>query len=98
MEYELLDTGVFNEDCYFDVFVEYDKESPEDILIRIGICNRGNEAADLHVLPTLWFRNACSWTDGNPRPVLRSVGGSGQAGKTASAVRRKTVSSKGKSV
>jgi len=57
MEYELLDTGVFNEDRYFDVFVEYAKDSQEDILIRITAANRGPEAAELHLLPTLWFRN-----------------------------------------
>ena len=56
-EYELLDTGVFNDDRYFDVFVEYAKASPEDILIRITACNRGTEQAELQVLPTLWFRN-----------------------------------------
>ncbi len=62
MEYELLDTGVFNEDRYFDVFVEYAKASPEDILIQITACNRGPEEAELHVLPTLWFRNDwASW-------------------------------------
>jgi len=57
MEYELLDTGVFNEDRYFDVFIEYAKEGPEDILIKISAINRGPEAAELHILPTLWFRN-----------------------------------------
>ena len=57
MEYELLDTGVFHEDRYFDVFVEYAKAGPEDILVRITAINRGPEAADLHLLPTLWFRN-----------------------------------------
>ena len=57
MEYELLDTGIFNEDRYFDVFVEYAKAGPEDILIRITAINRGPESADLHLLPTLWFRN-----------------------------------------
>ena len=57
MEYELLDTGVFNEDRYFDVFVEYAKAGPEDILVRITAVNRGPDAADLHLLPTLWFRN-----------------------------------------
>ncbi len=56
-EYELLDTGVFNEDRYFDVFVEYAKAGPEDILVRITAANRGPEAAELHLLPTLWFRN-----------------------------------------
>jgi Mannosylglycerate hydrolase MGH1-like glycoside hydrolase domain len=62
MEYELLDTGVFNGDRYFDVFVEYAKDGPEDILVRIRAVNRGPEAAELHVLPTLWFRNNwASW-------------------------------------
>jgi hypothetical protein len=57
MEYELLDTGVFNEDRYFDVFVEYAKSDADDILVRITAANRGPEAAELHLLPTLWFRN-----------------------------------------
>ncbi len=57
MEYELLDTGVFDEDRYFDVVVEYAKAAPEDILVKITIANRGPEAAELHLLPTLWFRN-----------------------------------------
>ncbi|MCE5228949.1 glucosidase, partial [bacterium] len=57
MEYELLDTGVFNQDRYFDVFVEYAKAGPEDILVKITSTNRGPEAAELHLLPTLWFRN-----------------------------------------
>ena len=57
MEYELLDTGVFNDDRYFDVFVEYAKAGPEDILVKITAANRGPEAAELHLLPTLWFRN-----------------------------------------
>ena len=56
-EYELLDTGIFEDDKYFDVFLEYAKESPEDILIRVTVHNRGPESARLHVLPTLWFRN-----------------------------------------
>src|SRR5512135_2869906 len=74
-EYELLDTGVFDEDRYFDVFLEYAKESPEDILIQISIANRGPEAATLHVLPTLWFRNTWSWyTDATP-PRLERVDG-----------------------
>jgi hypothetical protein len=71
-EYELIDTGIFNEDRYFDVFVEYAKESPEDILIKITVCNRGPEAARVSVLPTLWFRNLWSWGDRNEsRPVIR---------------------------
>jgi mannosylglycerate hydrolase MGH1-like protein len=57
MEYELLDTGVFKDNRYFDVFVEYAKAAPEDILVRITAVNRGPDAADLHLLPTLWFRN-----------------------------------------
>ena len=57
MEYELLDTGVFHDNRYFDVFVEYAKSTPEDILVRITAVNRGPDAADLHLLPTLWFRN-----------------------------------------
>ena len=73
-EYELLDTGIFNDDRYFDVFVEYAKESPEDILVRITVHNRGPEAARLHVLPTLWFRNTWSWGEDEPKPSLREVG------------------------
>jgi hypothetical protein len=57
LEYELLDTGVFNEDRYFDVFVEYAKAGPDDLGIKISVANRGPEAATLHLLPTLWFRN-----------------------------------------
>jgi hypothetical protein len=75
MEYELLDTGVFDEDRYFDVFVEYAKAAPEDVLIRISVCNRGPEEAEIHVLPTLLFRNTWSWTDGGLRPELRQAKG-----------------------
>src|ERR1051325_10177781 len=60
-EFELLDTGVFNENRYFDVFVEYAKASPSDMLIKITVANRGPEAATCHLLPTLWFRNTWSW-------------------------------------
>jgi len=70
-EYELLDTGVFDEDRYFDVFVEYAKADPEDILITITVHNRGPEAATLCLLPTLWFRNTWSWVKEETRPVLR---------------------------
>jgi hypothetical protein len=74
VEYELLDTGVFNDDRYFDVFVEYAKGSPEDLLIQITIWNRGPEAASLHLLPTLWFRNIWSWSvNPTPKPNLRQV-------------------------
>jgi hypothetical protein len=72
-EYELLDTGVFAEDRYFDVFVEYAKGAPEDIQVRITVCNRGPEAANLHVLPTLWFRNTWSWQGGADKPYLAPV-------------------------
>ena len=71
MEYELLDTGVFDEDRYFDVFVEYAKAGPEDVLVRITVHNRGPEAARLRVLPTLWFRNTWSWGVDDRRPSLR---------------------------
>ena len=74
-EYELLDTGVFDEDRYFDVFVEYAKASPEDLLIQISIHNRGPEPAELHVLPTLWFRNQWSWHGSPDRPALQQVAG-----------------------
>jgi hypothetical protein len=75
MEYELLDTGVFNSDRYFDVFVEYAKNSPEDILVQISVCNRGPDAATLHVLPTLWFRNTWTWWPGTPKPALTQIPG-----------------------
>src|ERR1700741_1882990 len=73
LEFELLDTGVFDEDRYFDVFVEYAKETPENILIRITVFNRGPEGATLYVLPTLWFRNTWTWKEGAPRPVLQKM-------------------------
>ena len=81
-EFELLDTGVFDEDRYFDVFVEYAKADVEDVLIRIQAVNRGPDAAELHLLPQLWFRNTWSWSDtGKTRPQLRAVdaGENGQA-------------------
>jgi hypothetical protein len=74
-EYELLDTHVFDGDRYFDIFVEYVKNTPEDILIQISACNRGSEAATLHVLPTLWFRNTWTWTSGVVKPTLKMVPG-----------------------
>ena len=73
MEYELLDTGVFDGDRYFDVFVEYAKQTPEDILIQITVCNRGPEPATLHVLPTLWFRNIWTWWPDTAKPSLKQV-------------------------
>jgi hypothetical protein len=74
-EYELLDTGVFAESRYFDVFVEYAKAAPEDILIRIAVFNRGPETAALDVLPTVWFRNRWSWGYTDERPELHCGGG-----------------------
>jgi Mannosylglycerate hydrolase MGH1-like glycoside hydrolase domain len=78
MEYELLDTGAFNDQRYFDVFVEYAKGAAEDILVRITAANRGPEAADLHLLPTLWFRNDWSkWiaesNRGSRKPHLMQI-------------------------
>ena len=75
LEYELLDTGVFEDDRYFDVFLEYAKEGPEDVLIKVSVHNRGKEAARLQLLPTLWFRNTWSWGDEGEKPVLREKGG-----------------------
>ena len=88
-EYELLDTGVFNDDRYFDVFVEYAKDGPEDILVRITAVNRGPDAAELHLLPTLWFRNDWSaWIAASNRaaekPILKQV--EAAAGTSAVAV------------
>jgi hypothetical protein len=73
-EYELIDTGVFDGNRYFDVFVEYAKASAEDILVQITVCNRGSESATLHVLPTVWFRNTWSWGKDGVRPELRQEG------------------------
>ncbi|MGB8223009.1 MAG: glucosidase, partial [Polyangiales bacterium] len=80
MEYELLDTGVFEEDRYFDLFVEYAKGGPEEILVKITVANRGPDAAELHLLPTLWFRNDwAAWiTESNraaEKPNLRQING-----------------------
>ena len=78
MEYELLDTGVFNDDRYFDVFVEYAKDGPDDLLVQITAVNRGPEQAELHLLPTLWFRNDwASWIAESNRaaeqPTLKQI-------------------------
>jgi hypothetical protein len=76
-EYELLDTGVFKDDRYFDVAVEYAKEAPEDVLVRVTVSNRGPEPAALHVLPTLWFRNTWTWWPDTPRPRIEAAEGAG---------------------
>jgi hypothetical protein len=75
-EFELMDTGAFSESRYFDVVVEYAKGSPEDILVRIGVTNHGPDRADIHLVPTIWFRNTWSWGhDTGARPVLREEDG-----------------------
>ena len=74
-EYELLDTGVFEDDRYFDIFVEYAKSDVEDILIRLTVINRGPETARLRLLPTVWFRNTWSWGSDDSRPSIREVPG-----------------------
>lgn len=71
-EFELIDTGIFNEDKYFDVFIEYAKNSEEDILIKITSYNRGKEKAALNILPQIWFRNAWSWSKDNSKPKMFS--------------------------
>jgi hypothetical protein len=77
-EFELLDTGIFDDNRYFDIFIEYAKESADDICIRVEAFNRGPDAAELHVLPHLWFRNTWSWTDPpSGEPTIRA----GEAGK-----------------
>ncbi|HTN07214.1 MGH1-like glycoside hydrolase domain-containing protein [Agriterribacter sp.] len=69
-EFELIDTGIFNNDAYFDIFIEYAKADTDDILIRLTVCNRSPRAAALHVLPALWFRNTWSWDYNNEKPSL----------------------------
>jgi hypothetical protein len=82
-EHGLIDTGVFNENRYFDVFVEYAKAAPEDVLTQINVCNRGPESAALHVLPTLWFRKTRSWGLETSRPTLRYFAASDAGGAIA---------------
>ncbi len=72
-EYELVDTGILDGNRYFDVFVEYAKAGPDDILMRVRVANRGPDPATLHLLPQLWARNRWSWTQDMPRPVLRAL-------------------------
>jgi hypothetical protein len=80
-EFELLDTGIFADDRYFDVFAEYAKADQDDVLVRITVANRGPEAARLHLLPTVWFRNTWSWGLGERRPRIRA--GAGAPGAAA---------------
>jgi hypothetical protein len=72
-EFELIDTGLFDEDRYFDLFIEYAKAAPEDILMKVTICNRGPEAALLHAIPQLWFRNTWSWGRSDYKPVMSAL-------------------------
>ncbi len=72
-EFELLDTGVFNENRYFDIQIEYAKASPEDILIQISVSNRGPEAATIDLLPTVWFRNTWSWRADSHKPQMKAA-------------------------
>jgi len=74
LEYELIDTGVFDDDRYFDVFLEYATQSPEDILIRVSVHNREPQAARLHLLPTLWFRSTWSWGEEEAWSILLEAG------------------------
>ena len=88
MEYELIDTGIFNGDRYFDVFTEYAKQSPEDILIQISVSNRGPRPARIDLFPTLWFRNNWTWWPQTPKPSLKQiVGPKGVAGDSSVAHR-----------
>ncbi len=88
-EFEIWDTDAFEGDRYFDVIAEYAKADAEDILIRITIANRGPEAAQIHVLPTLWFRNTWSWKTGAEKPLLRALGpGTVEAAHTSLGVYR----------
>jgi hypothetical protein len=84
MEYELLDTGIFDEDRYFDVVVEYAKAAPDDILMQVTAVNRGPEPATLHLLPTLWFRNTWSWGDEVAKPTIAAVDATDAAAARAS--------------
>ncbi len=74
-EYELLDTGVFDEDRYWDVTVDYAKARPDDLCLRVRVRNAGPDAATLHLLPTLWFRNRWSWDPEVARPEIRESAG-----------------------
>src|SRR5579864_3700443 len=75
-EFELMDTGIFNQDHYSDIFIEYAKNDPEDILIKITIYNRSSVDTSLNVLPTVWFRNTWAWGYDSPKPMLTKSDGS----------------------
>ncbi|MDE5115750.1 MAG: glucosidase, partial [Trichodesmium sp. St2_bin2_1] len=73
LEYELINTGIFAENRYFDVFIEYAKAAAEDILIKITVNNLASETQTLHLLPTLWFRNTWSWSQNSKKPILKKI-------------------------
>ncbi len=75
LEYELIDTGIFDDNRYFDVFIEYAKESPDDMLVKITVFNRGPDDAVIDLLPTFWFRNTWSWEVGGSKPTIRELEG-----------------------
>src|SRR5207253_7248703 len=90
-EYELIDSGIFAENRYFDISIEYAKADPLDMLIRISATNRGPQAAPLHLLPTLWFRNTWAWGYDNRRPVITAVNRpptANEAGQTGEALQQ----------
>src|SRR5207302_10421987 len=84
-EFELADTGIFADNKYFDVFIEYAKATSEDILVQITVANRGPEEAKLTLLPTLWFRNEWTWEPSVARPALEKEAGSKNQGAVISA-------------
>ena len=88
LEFELVDTGLFEDDRYFDVFAEYAKAGPDDLLIKITVANRGPEAARLHLLPTVWYRNTWSWGLGHRRP--RMAAADAPAGTAAISIRHES--------
>ena len=81
-EYELVDTGIFNEDKYFDIFIEYAKDGPEDLYLYVTAFNRSNEKKPLHIFPTLWFRNTWSWKKDQRKPQINL----GMSGKDYSSI------------
>ncbi len=84
-EFELVDTGVFDDGRWWEVTADYAKASPEDLRVRVTVRNHGPDAATLHILPTLWYRNTWSWGDGTPKPELRLVDGAIVGAKTLTA-------------
>jgi hypothetical protein len=82
-EFELVDTGVFDGDRYWQITADYAKASPDDVCMRIGVRNAGPDPAELHVLPTLWFRNRWSWEAGVARPIIRATAETGNVGAIA---------------